>query len=143
MPAPSALALAVLLLVSSSASGDPIGTQPRAMCDRHELCRGIIYDDDARRLACSLVATCYTAPSFDCLADASFSLKFGCAPLDCAEVLPFATSLQECGFWFPRVRNTPYVNLVAMRRSNPGAVAGRKAYAAAKGAKGEEKSSKG
>lgn len=132
-----AIARALLLLVASVGGvSDPIGSQPRAMCDRHELCRGIIYDDDARRLACSLVKTCFIAPAFNCDEDSAFSLKFGCAALDCAEVLPFATSLQECAFWFPRVRNTPFINLITSRRSNPGVAAGRNAFTAANKSKG-------
>lgn len=135
MPLAGLCRVVALSLVMSTVTVvcDPIGTEPRAMCDRHEMCIALVHDDDIRRLTCSLVKTCYVAPTFDCHADPSFLLKYGCAELDCAEVLPFATSLQECAFWYPPVRNAPYINLVNMRRSNPGVIAGRKAYAAAKG----------
>jgi hypothetical protein len=110
------------------AAVDSLAAPPK-MCDRSALCAAIVQDNDIRRLSCSFVKTCVAPAYFDCLAEPAFSLIYGCGGLDCVEVQPFATSLEECILWFPRVRNSATVRLVAERRSSS-AEAAKKAAAA-------------
>jgi hypothetical protein len=100
-------------------------SQPPKMCDRRALCSAIVHDAGVRQLTCSLERACVSPSYLDCLADVSFSMVYGCGGLDCVEVQPFATSLDECSLFYPRVRQTAYVRLVAERRSASSAAAKR------------------
>lgn len=97
--------LALLFLCAAIAleqiAGSLDGLPWQVPCDKSGLCRRFVQDMALASALCAQDAQCVTPQPSSCFSGDLLLLPFRCSLAECIEVSTFATTIAECGLWFP------------------------------------------